>query len=468
LYVRNYTCISLLTCLFFSAALGISPGCGEKVSQNEVINILMIEKQITYSPRTHDLDNNDNFSPDGRFLCYDTRATFFNENLANSKSIEKVEIATGREIVLWDPPSVTGEDAAPGVAAASYHPMENRVIFIHGPVLEEVDKRGYYGIRNRTAFEVDGEGSHTYVKVDMRDISSGVTPPGAHRGGTHRHEYSRDGMRIGFTYDDFLIQDYDRTIGFMIPHEKTTPGYTHYFALILKPAEKGKSEAGKIEKAYGDSWVDVAGTMRAFIGKVRARNGIDYENDLFVADIPVDVDITTSFSGTQDQYPEPPEGITIRRLTQGMNVTGIVRGSSDGSQIAFAAEDGNGIHQVFITKTDGSDKQPSRITSLDSTVSSIRWHPSGDWVFCISDGNLIVSYVGTRFGFGKTIRLSDDHLIRNQLVVSPDGNLLAYDIPVPTQDTSGNIVKDAAGNDFRQIFIMELDWKEIEDGLLAY
>ena len=422
----------------------------------------MIEKQISVSLKTHALDNNDNFSPDGRFLCYDTRGTVYNENLANSKSIEKVEIATGRETVLWDPPSITGEEAAPGVAAASYHPLENKVIFIHGPDLEEVDKRGYYSIRNRTAMEVDGEGNKTYQKVDMRDISSEKTIPGAHRGGTHRHEYSRDGKRIGFTYDDFLVQEYDRTIGFMQPDENAPEGYTHYFAVILKPAKTGLSLAGEIEKAYGDSWIDEAGSMRAFIGKVRAQNGIDYENDLFVADIPADINISTASSGTHDQYPEPPEGIAIRRLTQGMDVTGIVRGSPDGTQVAFAAPDKDGIDQVYITNALGSDKQPTLLTRLASPVSSIRWHPSSEWVFFISNGNVFVTYLGSRLGSGLTIQLCDDRLLRDQLVVSPDGNLLAYIIPVPTQDSSGAIIKDTGGNDFRQIFCMELDWDSIK------
>ena len=422
----------------------------------------MIEKQISVSLKTHALDNNDNFSPDGRFLCYDTRGTVYNENLANSKSIEKVEIATGRETVLWDPPSITGEEAAPGVAAASYHPLENKVIFIHGPDLEEVDKRGYYSIRNRTAMEVDGEENKTYQKVDMRDISSEKTIPGAHRGGTHRHEYSRDGKRIGFTYDDFLVQEYDRTIGFMQPDAHVPEGYTHYFSLILKPAKKGKSKAGEIEKAYGDSWIDAAGTMRAFIGKVRAQNGMDYDNDLYVADIPDDIDISTSHAGTHDQYPEPPEGIAIRRLTQGMDVTGIVRGSPDGTQVAFAAPDKDGIDQVYITNALGSDKQPTLLTRLASPVSSIRWHPSGEWVFFISNGNVFVTYLGSRLESGLTIQLSDDRLLRDQLVVSPDGNLLAYIIPVPTQDSSGAIIKDTGGNDFRQIFCMELDWDSIK------
>jgi len=453
---------SILNYLFLASGLSISPGCTETGSQNELTVMLMIEKQITSSPRTHALDNNDNFSPDGRFLCYDTRGTIYDENLANCESIEKVEIATGRETVLWDPPSVTGKNGAPGVAAASFHPFENKVIFIHGPFLEEVDERGYYDIRNRTALEVDGEGNKTFVNVDMRDISRDATVPGAHRGGTHRHEYSRNGKRIGFTYDDFLVRDYDRSIGFMQPNKLTPEGYTHFFSLILKPAEMGKSEAGEIEKAYGDSWVDTAGNMRAFIGKVRAKNGIDYTNDLFVADIPADIDITTSQPGTGDQYPSPPEGITVRRLTHGMEVTGIVRGSADGSKIAFAAGDEDGIDQVYITNADGSDKQPVRVTSLNSPVSSIRWHPSGEWVFCISDGNIIVTYVGTGQKFGKIIKLSDDGLVRDELVVSADGNLLAYIIPFPTQDSSGTIVKDASGNDFRQIFIMEIDWEKIK------
>jgi hypothetical protein len=34
-----------------------------------------LERQITSTPKNHDLDNNDNFSPSGQWLCYDTRET---------------------------------------------------------------------------------------------------------------------------------------------------------------------------------------------------------------------------------------------------------------------------------------------------------------------------------------------------------------------------------------------------------
>ena len=115
-----------------------------------------------------------------------------------------------------------------------------------------------------------------------------------------------------------------------------------------------------------------------------------------------------------------------------------------------------------MTKALGLDKKPILVTSFPSLVSSIRWHPSGEWVFCISDGNVLVTYVGIKHKFGKTIQLSDNPQARDQLVVSPDGNLLVYIIPVPTKDESGNIVKDASGNDFRQIFKMELDWERIK------
>jgi hypothetical protein len=117
---------------------------------------------------------------------------------------------------------------------------------------------------------------------------------------------------------------------------------------------------------------------------------------------------------------------------------------------------------VYITNALGSDNEPTLLTWLASPVSSIRWHPSDEWVFSISDGNVFVTYLGSSLGSGLTIQLSDDRLLRDQLVVSPDGNLLAYIIPVATQDKSGAILKDAGRNDFRQIFCMELDWNSIK------
>src|SRR6185436_18035268 len=93
------------------------------------------EQQLTFSPKNHELDNNDNFSPDLKYLCYDTREVF-GPGIDRSRSIEKVEIATGKEIVLYAPPFSTSDQAAPGIAAASFSPVADKIAFIHGPPLE--------------------------------------------------------------------------------------------------------------------------------------------------------------------------------------------------------------------------------------------------------------------------------------------------------------------------------------------
>ena len=461
--VKNNISVLIIT-IFLLSACGQTEKMQDKENSRELKIIKMEEKQITFSEKNHVLDNNDNFSPDDRYLCYDTRGTVFNDNLANCKSIEKVEIKTSIETVIWEPEFITGELAAPGVAAVSYHPMENKVIFIHGPFLNEVEERGYYGIRNRTGVEVSAEGKQNMIKVDMRDITTDQpTTLGSHRGGTHRHEYSRNGKRIGFTYDDFLNHDYDRTIGYMEANAKAPDGYTHYFALLVKPALKGKSKPGEIEKAHSDSWVDSLGTMRAFIGKVRAENGIDYENDLFIAEIPDSINITTAFSGNSTEYPSPPKGINIRRLTHNKKADGIVRGSFDGQKIAYFALDTNGVKQIFVIPVDGSDlnesinKQPKQVTFFDSDASSLRWHPSDNWIFSITQGNIAVIFIGEGKDFGKSIFLTEDNLERFHLVVSHSGNKIAYGIKLQTENQE---------KAWKQIFVMEVDLEKLNNELI--
>jgi len=236
---------------------------------------------------------------------------------------------------------------------------------------------------------------------------------------------------------------------------------------LLKTAEQGKSKSGEIEKAYGDSWVDSAGKMRAFIGDVRAENGIDYDTSLFVADIADDVDITSSFSGNNDEYPLPPKGIVIRRLTHNDWAGGIVRGSFDGKRIAYLAKDKSGVIQVFVIAVNGSDlsadktKHPQQATHFSSDASSLRWHPSNDWIFSILDGNVAVTVIKPGENFGKTIQLTNNEQQRNNLVVSPDGKRLAYTVFTSAKNNS----TEKLDKEYRQIFVLELEWYEIESGL---
>jgi hypothetical protein len=247
----------------------------------------------------------------------------------------------------------------------------------------------------------------------------------------------------------------------MEEHPGAPQGYTHYFAILLRPTKEGESKPGEIEKAYGDSWVDSLGSKRAFIGKVRAANGIDYENSLFVAEIPESTIITTADSGDADRYPKPPKGIIIRRLTHSMTDDGIVRGSHDGKRIAYLSNDDNGIKQVFVIPVDGSDKaedatkRPVQVTHFSNDAGYVRWHPSDDWLFSISEGKVYSSYVGSSGEMGKSILLTPADLDREALVVSPDGKLLAYNVELEYPDFS-RVIDGKKEDGYLQIFILHL------------
>jgi len=287
------------------------------------------------------------------------------------------------------------------------------------------------------------------------------TLPGAHRGGTHRHEYTLDGRRIGCTYDDFLLPQYGRTIGYMVPGDNAPGNATHYFAILVPVAPMGKSKPGELEVAAGDSWVGRHGYQRAFIGKVRADDGVSYEESLFLISVPEDVDIETAFSGSATEYPRPPKGVSVRRLTH-TTASGVVRGTQDGDRIAYYALAADGTTQIFVIPSDGSDespdpaKRPVQATHLPSgTESGLRWHPTGNSIACISNGGVAVTCVKPGPQFGKTVFLTpqNDGAPRIDLVWSPNGSVLAYGREMPTDGKDGKPYKTYAGKDPIQRFV---------------
>ena len=158
------------------------------------------------------MDNNLNWSPDCRWIAYDTRA--FSGGIGNTLALEKVDIQTQEIVTIYtasnpDPTNGFG----PGAAAVSYFPMGDTVIAIRG-----IDGVPYGGTARFGAMvsPTNGTvGSFDYVISDARDVTEPFTP-GALRGGTHRHEPSGDGPWIGFTYNDQIMADLGtnlRTIG---------------------------------------------------------------------------------------------------------------------------------------------------------------------------------------------------------------------------------------------------------------
>jgi hypothetical protein len=427
------------------------------------VSLPLPEQQLTFGAKNHELDgNNDNFSADGRFLCYDTRETF-GPGIERGRSIEKVEIATGRETVLYAPPFSTNELAAPGLGAASFHPQENKVSFIHGPPLQLLAERGAYAKTNRNGAQVLADGSQQLEWLDHRDVATDRdTLPGAHRGGTHSHQHSRSGLRIGFTYDDALLPQYERTIGYMEPNPHAPGGASHWFAVLVPVVPRGTAKPGEIERAAEDAWVDAAGTKRAFIGCVRNDDGVTFEQSLFVVEVPLAVDITTVDAGSAHRYPRPPQGVSIRRLTHGY-AAGTAYGSPDGKHIAYFAHDAQRALQVFLIPENGSDKsddphlRPVQVTHLpDVAPNSLRWHPSGNALCLVSGGGIAVVCVEPGHNFGRTLFLTatNDGQARRDAIFSPDGHALAYGKSVPARDGDGKPVVNYAGKDFTQIFTL--------------
>ena len=295
------------------------------------------ERQITHdSAYDHLLDNNDNFSPDDRFLVFDTRTPV---GIHESALIAKVEIATGKITPLYRPEHANA--FGPGVAAASFAHHRNEVIFIHGP-LHPTGPDNQYEKHCRLGMIVRGDGSGEWRFADARNVKPPFTV-GALRGGTHRHEFSGDDQWVGFTYNDAVVRAHGLTIGKNL--DLRTIGVTKlghpvqvaeagqfsnegagFSALVVVVTPDPRPGTDEISCAAFDSWVGLTGyrradgkrqRARAFIGTTRNKKGHPLD-ELFIVDIPEDVTVPGPLGplqGTETTFPMPPAGTSQRRLT---------------------------------------------------------------------------------------------------------------------------------------------------------
>jgi len=427
------------------------------------------ERQLTHdATRNHELDNNDNFSPDDQFLVFDTRTV--EGGIGASKMVGKVEIATSKVTPLYETknPNAYG----PGAGAASYSHVKDEVIFIHGP-FHPTGPENQYDLFRRVGVIAAGDGSGKFHLADVRNIK----PPysvGALRGGTHRHEYSGDGHWVGFTYNDAVVKAYGekigkdldlRTIGVTkldspqsVPESKQFPNQAAGFsALVVVVFPDPKPSSDEISRAAWDSWVGRNGYQRAdgtqqlaraFIGTARDAAGNDVE-DLFIVDIPNDITKPGPLGpieGTATAFPMPPTGAIQRRLVNTSQrkhpgCKGIVRASHDGSTIAFLMKDDNANWQVFlISPTGGEPKQATFIAG--GVDAGVRWHPNGKAIVNVSGNRIIITSVEPGPDFGNSRVLSDQGPTPFALVWSHDGKTIAY-----------NRIVEQNGHEATQIFV---------------
>jgi hypothetical protein len=434
------------------------------------------EKQLTNDlTYNHDLDNNDNFSPDNQWLIYDTRTD--HGGIAASAKIEKVNVNTGEKKIVYE--IKNNQAFGPGVGAASYSPVSNQIVFIHG--LKNVTNENPYQQWRRTGVMIDESMPNKPIFIDARDTAFPFTK-GALRGGTHRHEFSGDGKWIGFTYNDAIMKALEDSTG--ENHNLRTIGVSKkgksvniidenngenisgewFSALVVNVVSKPKIGSDEISKAASDSWVGNYGYLkpngkrqlaRAFIGTIKSKNGENID-EVFIVDIPENIEIDGEYGfleGSETQLPTPPKGTSQRRLTFTSKTShagciGIVRSTLDGNLLAFLAKDTKNMNQIFtISPNGGSIKQ---ITFHESNVEgSIRWHPSGKSVFYIWNGSICEVEINNK-DFDKRLKIISKPMnpSPSNLVLSHEGKILAFNrlIENPTK-----------GLKSKQIFLINLD-----------
>jgi len=433
------------------------------------------EVQLTFDPRNHDLDNNDNFSPDDEWLVYDTRSE---GGIGANPTIEKVNVKTGEIVVLYE--TANQSEYGPGVGAASFSPVENKVVFIHG--LMNCNSERPYEFWRRTGVAVDESRQGKPIFLDARD----VTPPftaGALRGGTHCHEWSADGQWIGFTYNDAIMAAIEertgeavnlRTVGVATSLRPVTvdadaEGENNdgiwFSALVVKVVPNPNPGSDEISRAFSDAWVGTEGyrkldgtwqRARAFLGTVRNKQGEEVV-EVFVVDIPDRIDVPGDegpLEGTQTSFPMPPRGTKQRRLTrtEDRKYPGVatsprhwVRSSPDGNRISYLAKDDNGIVQVFFVSPLGPE--PVQVTHHNSPIqSTVRWNPNGNQIYYVCDNSIYICDVREGASFGKARRITpktDEPPLCT--VWSHDGKTVAFNRLIPKGEKS-----------YKQIFLLKL------------
>ncbi|MBA7651150.1 Tol-Pal system protein TolB [subsurface metagenome] len=449
----------MLTTILALLTIVLVLGCPyTQIESGQGIEVL----QLTFDPRNHYLDNNDNFSPDDQWLVYDTRKAVpdppVSEIGANS-NIEKVNVNSGEIVVLYETENQT--EHGPGVGAASYHPTENKIVCMHG-LLNCNASRPYWFWR-RTGVAVDESQPGKPIFLDARDLTPPFTP-GALRGGTHRHEWSADGQWIGFTYNDAIMAEIEkrtgqpvnlRTIGVStslrpVKVDKDPEGENNdgmwFSALVVKVVPSPKPGSDEISRAFSDAWVGTKGyrkpddtwqRARAFLGKLRTKEGKELV-EVFIVDIPNRIDVPGDdgpLEGTKTTMPMPPKGTKQRRLTYTENrkYAGVVigprhwvRSSPDGSRISFLAKDDNGVTQVFFVSPLGGE--PVQVTHHNSPIqSTVRWNPDGNKICYVCDNIIFTCDVRKGASFGRarrmTTRTDESPLCP---VWSHDGKMIAF------------------------------------------
>ena len=426
-------------------------------------------KLLTNSPIGHTLNTGQAFSLDNEWIVFDTRNK--DTDIKITGSIGMVNVSTGEERTIYTVPSQS--QYGPGVGAASFSPVKDRVIFIHG--IRNADVNKPYDFTRRTGVAIDIDRPQRPIFMDARNIEKPYTP-GALRGGTHAHSWSGDGQMLSFTYNDYVVEQAAktnpgvkdlRTIGLMFPKKVSVPHRADlenndgemFAVLAATVTENPKPGSDEVDKAFDECWVGKDGYVKAngtrqhkaiaYQGNIRDKNG-NTVTELFIADIAENIskaNFSKNIAGTEKNRPSVPEQISQRRIT--FTEKGVkgprhwLRSNPDGSLIFFLSEDKKGLIQVFAVSPNGGVIKQVSFNDF-SVTSPINVSPDGRYLSYIADKSVFITEVST----GKSYRLSpkeEPENLSGAVVWSNNGKYLAFN----------RYVRSDKGV-FLQIFLIEL------------
>lgn len=390
-------------------------------------------KQVTFSPRNHQLTNTRTWTPDSQWLVFDVRpsgASFTGD------SIERVNVHSGEVEVIYQ----AREGAHVGVVTV--HPFADQYVFIHGP--ENPDAQWQYDFHHRRGVVTTLAETRN---LDAMDITAPYTP-GALRGGSHVHVYSPCGQYVSFTYNDHVMHEYDpaldlRNVGVAAPYGPVLPrgqhpreySGSHWCVLVSQTTAQPQPGSDDINRAYEEGWV--GSQALAFIGDTVSLSG-EKVPELFLVELPrTESDWKQAgdapLAGTDTTLPAPPMGVCQRRLTftHQRAYPGLVnvprhwvRCNPQGTKIAILMRDDNGIVQLWLVSPQGGE--PQQLTHNTSDIqSAFNWHPSGNWLGFVLEERIAICAADS----GAVTFLTNDHAnppSADAVVFSPDGHTIAW------------------------------------------
>jgi hypothetical protein len=449
------------------AAIAASGWPAESRAEQRVSrNMQTVEKQITDRPCGHILTNINVWSPDGRWIVYDTRSDPAGEKF-DGDTIEIVKVRTRELREAYR----ARHGAHCGVA--TFSPKENRVVFIAGP--ENPTPDWQYSAWHRQGLVVEIDRPQAATPLDARDITPPFTP-GALRGGTHVHVYDGDGQWVSFTYEDHVLATLDaatnkthdfnqRNIGVSAPDRQVKVKRDHprnhdgsaFSVLVTRTVNHPRPGTDETSRAYEDAWIGTHGYIRpdgtrqrraiAFLGNVITAAGQSIA-ELFIVDLPDDLTQPGDgpLAGTATTRPTPPRGVQQRRLTDTADrkYAGLQgprhwpRSSPDGSRIAFLMRDDDGIVQLWTISPNGGQPQQLTHNAFD-VASAFTWSPAGDAIAYVGDNSVFRSDGKSGTATRLTPRFDNATAPRPEACVfSPDGSQIAYVRRVAANGTAYN------------------------------